>query len=261
MANVRQVSSRLWNDGYVADLSTVEKLMFVYLITNEHVNIAGIYELPVPTMAAETGLERSDIEEILARFQQDGKVSRADKWLKVTNFPKYQAMTNPKIAAAVQKIIAGLPEGIIDRLSIPYGYPMDRLSHGNGNGNGNGNGASATPAQLSLGEDNKNITSITAAPLTDAERAVLEIVREATGKSGKLTAKATERLHQVAEDFEPEEVKWSVMKMLDDPWVREENPAITYFLNPELIEKQLAKRPKAWVRQDMRPIRKLGEGV
>ena len=49
MANNKQryVNTRFWNDTYVSSLDPIEKLLFIYLLTNEHTNISGVYEPPL----------------------------------------------------------------------------------------------------------------------------------------------------------------------------------------------------------------------
>ena len=42
MAKFRYVNTRFWDDSYVAELSPLEKLAFLYLLTNSLTTIAGV---------------------------------------------------------------------------------------------------------------------------------------------------------------------------------------------------------------------------
>jgi hypothetical protein len=52
----RTIDSELWIDRKVRCLDTETKLLFVYLITNSHTHLSGIYYLPKPFITHETGV-------------------------------------------------------------------------------------------------------------------------------------------------------------------------------------------------------------
>ena len=97
----RMINTRVWVDGYFADLDPSEKLAWLYLLTNPYTKICGIYELPLKFMAIETGIDREMIIKILARFEADGKVKYLTGWMAVKNFVKYQNLSGDSIKAGV----------------------------------------------------------------------------------------------------------------------------------------------------------------
>jgi len=109
MEKFRVVNTKFWDDLWVMDLDPIEKLLFLYLLSNSHTTLAGIYELHIRKMAFETGIDREMIEKILARFQEDNKVIYKNGWLLIVNFTKNQKY-NPSMIANVKKIIESLPE-------------------------------------------------------------------------------------------------------------------------------------------------------
>lgn len=90
MANNKQryINTRLWNDSYVSELDPVEKLLFVYFLTNEHTNISGIYEIPLKIIGIETGIDTSMLNKILPRLES--KIRYIDGFVVIKNFIKHQ---------------------------------------------------------------------------------------------------------------------------------------------------------------------------
>ena len=43
MAKFRLINTKFWDDSYVAKLSTSEKLLFIYFISNPLTTVAGVY--------------------------------------------------------------------------------------------------------------------------------------------------------------------------------------------------------------------------
>lgn len=107
----RVVNTRFWEDNYVYNLDPTQKLIFLYLLTNSHANIAGVYELNERKAANETGIDREMILKIIDKFMQDGKVYYADGYVILRNFIRHQSL-NPKIMIGIQKIIETLPENV-----------------------------------------------------------------------------------------------------------------------------------------------------
>ena len=88
MAKQRYINTKIWSDSWVSELDPIEKLLFLYILTNERTNIAGIYELPIKIMSIETGIEKQMIENILNRFKKDQRVEFLNGWIIIANFVK-----------------------------------------------------------------------------------------------------------------------------------------------------------------------------
>jgi len=141
VAKQRIVNTKFWDDSYIAGLSPLEKLIFLYLITNPLTNISGVYELPLKRAAFDVGLEVEAIAAILKRFEADGKLLRLAGWLAVKNFIKYQTL-NPKIRVGIANELRHAPKALTDRLCIDYqslSIPFDSPAHSNSNPNSNPN--------------------------------------------------------------------------------------------------------------------------
>lgn len=124
MAKQRYINTRFWDDNYIASLDPIEKLLFIYFLTNPLTEISGAYEIPLKRVALDTGIDRDMVQKILNRFADEDKIIYREGWILVTNFIKHQSV-NPKIATGIESAVKRCPEWIQDRLSIAY----DSLSH------------------------------------------------------------------------------------------------------------------------------------
>ena len=119
MSKKRYFDTKLWSDGYVTKLDLTEKLLFIYLITNERTNVAGVYELPSILMSVETGIEISMLENILLRFVRDSKIVLFDGWVRVVNSLKHQNLGNRNIVKGVENVYCSIPNNIKLGLELP----------------------------------------------------------------------------------------------------------------------------------------------
>ncbi len=132
MSGYRQLHTHIWSDGWFVELEPDLKLLFIYLFSNERASICGLYELPIRTIAFETGLEREAIKQGLEVFTKADK-ARYDfeasvVW--VRNMLKYQGSMSPKVQARIQADIKAVPDcdlkrQFLDTLAIPYGRGSD----------------------------------------------------------------------------------------------------------------------------------------
>ena len=53
MAKQRIIQTKFWSDPYIQELPTPTKLLYLYLLTNEHTTIAGVYEITERTIVFE----------------------------------------------------------------------------------------------------------------------------------------------------------------------------------------------------------------
>jgi hypothetical protein len=136
MANNKQryINTRFWNDTYISDLDPIEKLLFIYFLTNEHTNISGIYEMPLKIMSVETGIEISMIKKIISRLKE--RVRYIEGMVVIKNFIKHQETGSPNVRTGILNCLKELdinfvknvvkqgyfelPIYYMDTLSIPY---------------------------------------------------------------------------------------------------------------------------------------------
>lgn len=126
MANNKQryINTRLWNDTYVSLLDPVEKLLFIYCLTNEHTNISGIYEVPLKIMAIETGIDESMLKKILPRLKE--KVRYINGFVIIKNFIKHQETDSPNVKKGILNCLQELSLDFLKTLTKQGYYILPR---------------------------------------------------------------------------------------------------------------------------------------
>lgn len=119
MSVKRSVNTKFWDDPYVNDLDPIEKLMFLYFLTNPLTTISGCYEIQVRRIAFDTGIDKDMVLKILDRFSADNKIYYIDNWLVMRNFIKNQSLTED-VKKGITRTIAEIPletaKKILDKL-------------------------------------------------------------------------------------------------------------------------------------------------
>jgi len=199
MAGYRQIHTKIWKDHWFLDLSANDKLLFIYLFSNERACLAGIYELPIKVIAFETDLSREQIEHALARFEDAGKVFYREGIVWVVNLIQYNAssLSSSKIRTNIERSVTDIKDCPLRRewlkhynslvpqeqaIELPangQGYPMDTLSIGN-------------PHEHEHEHEHEQDTMGRDAPANNLPHNLdgwLTFVREGKGQSGGMTAR------------------------------------------------------------------------
>ena len=98
----RSVNTSFWSDPYIESLSPDEKLLFLYLLTNDNTNMLGIYQTTIRRISFETGLTEKAVNKSLERFSKDGKVRfEMERYILIPNFLKHQKMNTNMQKSAI----------------------------------------------------------------------------------------------------------------------------------------------------------------
>ncbi len=122
------VDTIFWEDNYSAELDPIEKLLFLYFLTNSSTSICGVYQITLKKIAVETGIEKEMVSKILLRFSTDNKIFYIDGWVIISNFIKHQNQGSPKILKGILNELSNLPEKIRTFI-LSHSKGMDTLSH------------------------------------------------------------------------------------------------------------------------------------
>lgn len=123
----RVLRTRFWSDNFIVGLEPLERYLFLYLITNEHCNISGVYELPIRYMSFESGISMEDLQKMLLKLES--KITYIDGWVCVRNFMKHQALDSINTQKGISAQLNRVPEHIIQKLQ-GLGYPIQGASKG-----------------------------------------------------------------------------------------------------------------------------------
>jgi hypothetical protein len=136
----RTVDASTWNDKRVEKLNSNGKLLFLYLITNPHTHVSGIYCLPKLYIQHETGLSRRKIDTLLhtlsglglARYDDENEVV----W--VSSMLRYQGKGEKNHRSAAKHVAEDLHKSFLINNYLAF-YPevkqyvsrafLDTLSH------------------------------------------------------------------------------------------------------------------------------------
>lgn len=121
MAKQRYVNTKFWSDNFISELNPLDRYLFLYFLTNEHTNIAGVYELPLKTISFETGIELDMVKKMIKRLA--GKIQYLDGWVCIKNFQKHQSTESEKVKRGIEIEMEKIPLDI--RKKIDYRYPID----------------------------------------------------------------------------------------------------------------------------------------
>ena len=156
MSKERYLNTKFWDDNYIIEKDPIEKLIFLYLLTNTLTNIIGIYEISINRIAFDTGIDKDMVIKILERFEADDKAKYKNGWIALKNFTKHQK-NNPKINKGIEILTNEVPLELLRWVNIDkkrFNISMetvknfsekskkidyDRLSHPNPNSNTNSN--------------------------------------------------------------------------------------------------------------------------
>lgn len=117
MSVQRMIDSRFWSDSFVVDkLNPLDRYLFLYFLTNERTNIAGVYEIPLRTIANETGLEKEEVVRMLQRLK--GKVEYKDGWVCIVNFVKHQSTKSDDVKTGIRRQLEALPEYVKEWVTV-----------------------------------------------------------------------------------------------------------------------------------------------
>lgn len=110
MAKNRYVNTHFWKDTYIINLDPIEKLLFIYFLTNPAANISGVYEIAIREVALDTGIDQEMIQKILKRFSRDKKIYFHEGYIIIVNFHKHQNQGSDKIISGIKNNLSILPD-------------------------------------------------------------------------------------------------------------------------------------------------------
>lgn len=106
------INTKFWNDNWIRDLNPLERYVFLYFLTNEHTDICGVYELPIATIAFETGVKEKVVKQLILPKLKD-KIRYKEGWVGIVNFAKYQ-LNNPKVKIGIKAGFERVPSKILE---------------------------------------------------------------------------------------------------------------------------------------------------
>ena len=126
----RVIQTKFWTDEFVADLKPLEKLIFVYLLTNERVNLIHCYECPDRQIVFDTGIAKDALEGAKQRLEASRKVAFFQGWVHLLNGNRYQRYEGEKNEEARKKLEQEMSASIFSWYKEKSDTPIDWVSTG-----------------------------------------------------------------------------------------------------------------------------------
>lgn len=119
----RYISTTFWDDEWVQDLDSDGKVLYLYLLTCQSANIAGVYKVSVRRMSFDTAVSEDKVRDLLEQFEEAGKVYRFREYVVLKNWLKYQNSRNARVRTGIERILKDLPAEIFD-FCMTNGLPI-----------------------------------------------------------------------------------------------------------------------------------------
>lgn len=110
----RIMYTKIWKDEFFAELTPTEKLLFIYFITNERVNIIHCYEVTDREIAFDTGINRDTILKCKDKFQSMGRIAFFNNYVFLVNAHKYETYKGERNEVAKAKLFSLMDENTLD---------------------------------------------------------------------------------------------------------------------------------------------------
>jgi len=130
----RIVFTKIHEDDYFRSLSDREQCFFFFLLTNERVNLSGMYHCPDwYVLGVKPHWTQKSLDEMKQKFMRDGKFAFINGWVKILNYTKYNQYAGSKLDKALESELATVPNEVkecnVDTLSTEYRYPIDTTNN------------------------------------------------------------------------------------------------------------------------------------
>jgi hypothetical protein len=89
----RIIHTKIWTDSFFASLQPVEKLIFIYYITNPAVNIIHLYECSDKQVIFDTGVDDPVLQKIKKKLSDNNKIKFFEGYVFLVNAFKYETYT------------------------------------------------------------------------------------------------------------------------------------------------------------------------
>jgi len=121
MSKKRYIDTHFWNDTWVADtLTRDERHFFLYLLTNDKTNVAGVYEMSLKAIAFEADFTRQEIMQMLHKMQS--RVRYVEGWIVMRNGINNQNYKNEKIRRGIELVLEDCPPEALQYIDFPLDF-------------------------------------------------------------------------------------------------------------------------------------------
>lgn len=126
----RQIETNFWEDSYILELTNSEKIFFIYLFTNDKVNLCGIYELPDRVICSTLGATLGELANLKLKMEKDNKYAFYKNWVYIVNFSDHNKYSPaPNVILSFKKDFNRIPKDVLNyffnTLKLEYTPPIE----------------------------------------------------------------------------------------------------------------------------------------
>jgi len=107
-AGFRQIDPEMWGDPYFLELNPDEKLLYIYMFTNERTSLCGLYEISKKQITFYSGLDNKLVDKTINKFQKSEKIICENDVYFVINLFKRHFSKSPKVIARINNDIENI---------------------------------------------------------------------------------------------------------------------------------------------------------
>lgn len=85
----RSINTTFRSDTWIENLDPLEKLLFIYIFTNDRCSWSWCSEITIKKIGYETGIDKDMVLKILGRFEEVWKIKYINWYILIKNFLKY----------------------------------------------------------------------------------------------------------------------------------------------------------------------------
>lgn len=113
MSKTRMVKTTLWRKSHrFRSLNPLDRYLYLFLITNEDVELSGAYEMPMDEIAHQTGIDARSLPGMLDRLASVDLARYVDGYVVIPRYIAVHNASNMKVRKGIESSIAHLPEHI-----------------------------------------------------------------------------------------------------------------------------------------------------
>lgn len=122
----RIIHTKFWADDYISDLSPLEKLVFIYYLTNDRVNIIHCFECPDKYVLVDTGVSREVLQRCKDKFQTDNKMRFYNGYVQLLNAGKFERYVGEDNEKKKAKLLEEMSVDVLSWYNNKNNTPVER---------------------------------------------------------------------------------------------------------------------------------------
>lgn len=108
----RYINTRIWSDTWFEELEGIERLIWLYLLTNQQTNLIGIYEIGLRRISNESGVDFNRLVTVMERFANDSKAFHNGRFVIIPNYLRNQTLANQNMVKSASNLYHALPDDV-----------------------------------------------------------------------------------------------------------------------------------------------------